>query len=105
MCDMYGNDNYDEDLITCQYCGHREYPEVGMSGHVCQGMRDASEASNLAFEKSWVGDGTRIKRRITIEYECYNTEASIDNIMSDIGYNWKQGGNSDDILDFSWRII
>ena len=98
----FGYDPSDEDMITCEYCGHRDYPQIGPGGHFCaEGAKAARERSEN-WERRYKAGGKRV--RYTIVVECYDSHDSISHAIgsadSEILCNTKApfGVGEDDIL-------
>ncbi len=80
-------DDYDDDdLITCEHCGKRHYPEVGW-GHICPEGIEASKRETEEHERKYLGSGEKVKFRLTIDVECYNTRDAISHALTEIEMN------------------
>lgn len=103
-------DPIDEDRITCEHCGLRYYPEVGM-GHICQEGIDAAKKETEVFNRRYQGTGKRIKVLIQIELECYDSPDAVHAALDCIElYSSAEKNKSeifsgyDDVLDCSYSV-
>lgn len=105
--------NSDEDLITCEHCGHQSYPEIGI-GHVCQQGFNAAKKAGETWSRNYKGTGAKAVIRIAFEVECLDTPTAIQTALSgvcfeietmdfDSGHIKASGG--DDILDYKFNLI
>ncbi len=79
-------DDFDDDLITCEHCGKRNYPEVGF-GHICPEGIEASKRETEELERRYEGSGEKVKFRLIIDVECYNTRDAISHVLTDVEMN------------------
>ena len=101
----------DEDRITCEYCGLRYYPEVGM-GHICKQGIEASERATEESERRYKGSGNKIKVSIQIEIECFDSSEAVDSALNIIDLSGFKSLNEDEtffgrdtILDCKYKMI
>lgn len=102
----------DDDLITCEYCGNRYYPEVGF-GHVCKEGIEASRREIEELNRKYEGSGEKIKFRLTLDIECYNTRDAIYHVLTDISTNCDSLiiekdsfflTGKDELMGCSWKV-
>ena len=100
----------DDDMITCPDCGHKEYPQVGFGGHICQAAMDRAARETAAINAKYEGSGQRVRVAITVEFECYDTKgafATVDHLMSLAGVFDRVRSSAvvkDDLLNVSGKF-
>lgn len=96
----------DDGYAYCEHCGKRYSIEIGPPGHICvesmKAHKDELEKWNINFE----GTG-RVKGRIIIDYECFNSEAAFNSLFDLINLNggFDKGKHigSDKVMDCEWK--
>ena len=89
------------DAHTCEHCGAFVWVD---ESHICQEGLDASQAETDAFVEKYKGDETKLNKRLVIDIECFNTEMSLRDVLSDLSTYFEEGQHSDQILGYSWKI-
>lgn len=106
---MYGNEPPDEDRITCPDCGESSYPEIGF-GHVCEAGAARAKRETEEWNRRYRGNGEKVRLRIELEIECFNTEnalaAAMDGIEAANVFRLANGNGvtRDSVLDFTARF-
>ena len=90
------------DATRCPYCGHFEWIDVGMSGHVCEGMIKAQQEKEEQFNKRYKGDGSKVITSIALTIRSYDTEAALRDAIQDFLMDMNETSGKDDVLDFEW---
>ena len=94
------------DSWRCEHCGKVNSTEIGINLCGCKESHEAWEKERQASEQAEAKRKAsgKIRKEITLVIECYNTERDINNVLRDFSTWWEQGGNSDDILEFMWKV-
>lgn len=106
------SDDSDDELITCEHCGYRSYPEIGI-GHICQQGFEAARRANETWHRNYQGNGSRVKIQIAIEIDCLNTpdaiETALSGALSEVEFRARDNGGEqalqggDEILDYRYK--
>ena len=98
-----------DDMWSCPHCGHREYPEVGMSFHTCPESIAAAKAENETFEHNYFGSRQRVRYTIIQVIECWDTDESFKSAQDSLIWGEPRSNQtqSDEVLGHSitQRII
>lgn len=103
---MIDYDDCDDDgYYTCEYCGERCPVEVGMPSHRCPEGKKVYKKSIKEFNKNFKGKG-RVKGKLTIEYECFDSDMAFTNLMDNISLwtNYKDGEGEDNVMECKWKV-
>jgi len=89
------------DATTCQYCGKVTWVD---EWHFCEEEREASRKSTAAFTKNYKADGSKLKTRLIIDIECFNTKSAFQDVLNDISCYFEEGEHSDEVLEYAWKL-
>ena len=95
--------DFDDDMWTCPHCGHKEYPDVGMSFHHCPEGIAKSKAESDAFDKTYFGDRQKVRYTVLQVIECWDTDDSFKSAQDSLiwGNPRSDQRQSDEVLGYS----
>ena len=103
---MNGFDTGDDDMATCEYCHKRYDIQVGPPGHICDEMLKVQAKESKEWDKAFKGKG-KVKGKLVIEYECFDSEEAFDNLMDMISLDGAlekgEHSGSDELMGCKWK--